>query len=320
MGSRSRYESLARVFVILLQRRSVQQAELARELDLTTKSTRALMEALQAADPRIVRDEDPPHVYWSVPKGWFPHLRTVFSAEECAELLRLLGRLPKSAARDRLLKVLVGDEPLRCNGAKVAVEESILTVLEDGWKRRVPVQVRYHSAHRGHVGKRDWSVQHIEYGSVVRVAAWCHARQKLLSFRADRVHHANLAEQVTFVSVPEAELSEFLKSGVDGYVGDGPAREYVFGVRDPEARWVRYSEPFSSFQVEDMNDGVRMRAWVNAPERLARELVGLGAAVVVETPALRAMVRDLALGALQANAPQVRKGAARSGARNRETG
>lgn len=312
MARRSQIELVAKALVLLLQRRSFSQAEAARVLGVQTKTARKLLEALRDADPRIERYDDPPHVFWSVPKTWLPALHTLLSAEDTRLVARLLSRHPKSAARDHALERLFGERMFGSNTKPVTPDEAILAALEDGERQRVAVLVRYLSKSRGEVSPRTLSIQRIQYGSIIRLYAWCHDRNRLLPFRADRVQAARLEPSSPFVAVPEAEVTAFIERGVDGYSGDGPPVECVFWVRDPEARWVRDAEPFSAFTIEAVDSGIRVRALVNAVERLARDVVGLGDAVLVETPLLRQHVRQLAAGALQASVPVMRKGAGRS--------
>ena len=58
----------------------------------------------------LEREEDHPHVYWSVPKDWFPG-GVFFTRAQLPELLRLLGRLPRSKARDVVLETVFRHVP-----------------------------------------------------------------------------------------------------------------------------------------------------------------------------------------------------------------
>src|SRR5580700_6801604 len=102
MGQRSRTETVAAVMAALLVRRSWSQAELAREVGVRTEALRTLLEELRASGVPLVSEKDHPHVYWSVPKTWFPG-GVLFKQEDVPDLVRLFRRLPRSKARDRLL-------------------------------------------------------------------------------------------------------------------------------------------------------------------------------------------------------------------------
>jgi biotin operon repressor len=112
MGQRSRTETVAAVMAAFFARRSWSQAELAREVGVRTEALRKLLQELQASGVHLESEKEHPHVYWSVPKTWFPG-GVLFKEDDVAELLRQLRRLPRSKARDRLLAVIVDQLPPR---------------------------------------------------------------------------------------------------------------------------------------------------------------------------------------------------------------
>ncbi len=72
MGRRTSSETIAKIIMALLERRTWTQAALARRVDVKPRTIRTqLLDLLQAGVP-LEREEDHPHVYWSVPRGWFP--------------------------------------------------------------------------------------------------------------------------------------------------------------------------------------------------------------------------------------------------------
>lgn len=72
MGQRGTTETVIGIYQAFLARRTWKQAELARELGVSTEAVRrVLLELLEKGMP-LERQEDPPQVFWSVPKSWFP--------------------------------------------------------------------------------------------------------------------------------------------------------------------------------------------------------------------------------------------------------
>ena len=65
------------------------------------ENVRKRLEELSSVWP-LTRDEDPPHVYWNVPKGWFPG-GVLLEPDAVAFLLRVLVRVPPSRERAVLL-------------------------------------------------------------------------------------------------------------------------------------------------------------------------------------------------------------------------
>ena len=102
MGRKSSTESVAGVLLAFLQSRTWKQVELARHVGLQTKSLRRILNDLSKGGLRLEQEQDPPHVYWSVPKTWFPG-GVAFRGDELSELVRVLQLAPQSPGRDRLL-------------------------------------------------------------------------------------------------------------------------------------------------------------------------------------------------------------------------
>jgi len=69
MSRRAPTETVAGVVGAFLERRTWSQAELAKRLELSVPALRKRLEEL-AGPLRLEREEDHPHVYWSVPKDF----------------------------------------------------------------------------------------------------------------------------------------------------------------------------------------------------------------------------------------------------------
>ena len=304
MGQRSAGATLAKIYEAFLARRTWSQADLARRVGVGTRALHRHLRELREAGMPLEDQPDHPHVYWSVPAKWFPG-GVLVPADSVSALLRLLLRLPRGANRDRMLELILRGAPAghRPDAAPVqtpaltAIEDCYQEALEDAARARVPIRMRYHSASRGQSHDRHASVQKILPGPPVRFAAICHRERQLKWFRLENVHwlHADPAEP--FRAAAEEDLEAFLAASLDGFHQGDPPRLHRFVVREPEAGWVKLNLP-GPMACEDTGRGVRVSAETSAPLRLARFVVGLGAAARAETPELAALVRELAEGAL----------------------
>ncbi len=310
MGQRSTTETVVTVLQAFLQRRSWKQADLARHADVTVAALRKHLNELSASGFPLVREDDHPHVWWSVPKGWFPGA-VLFDSDSVPELLRQLTRLPRSAARDRLIRRILEAAPRRPTvppGAPTVLtrqstesEESYLPLAEDAANRRISLAFNYFTASRGTVEWRHASVQRVVIGPPARFVAVCHRDGALKWFRLDNVLGARLDDTVPHRAADAAAVEAMLKESVDGF-HRGDAVRCVFFVRAPESRWVERNLP-GSMTVEQAPDGLRFSTTTAGVIRLARHVVGLGAAARAETPELALLVAELARGALQSSGP-----------------
>lgn len=106
MGARGRYETVAQVVQSFVQETSWKQAVLARELGLTTRQVVSVLNELRASGMPLYSEEEPPHVVWTVPNGWFPG-GVYFEKEQLPFLTDALLRLPDPQQRSRLLERLL---------------------------------------------------------------------------------------------------------------------------------------------------------------------------------------------------------------------
>jgi len=77
MGTRDNYETVTRVMQAFVAQRTWQQAELARHVEVQPRALRSLLTSLLQSGMPLDKDEEHPHVYWSVPPHWFPSPRNV---------------------------------------------------------------------------------------------------------------------------------------------------------------------------------------------------------------------------------------------------
>ena len=308
MGQRSSTETVVAIVQAFLQRRTWSQAELARHVGVAVPALRKRLNELTTSGFPLDREEDHPHVFWSVPKDWFPG-GVVFSGEEVPDLLRQLAHLPRGAARDRLLAKVIEAAPRRSSFTAPAAalvtrtaspsEESWLPLCEDAAARRAALRVRYYTASRGAIEWRHVSVQRVGVGPPARLVAVCHRSGSLRWFRVDNVLGATLDDHEPFRAADAAAVEAFLATSLDGFHAGGAPSRCAFFVRDPEARWVQ-SSLLEPMRAEVVPGGIRVTLETSAPLVVARFVVSLGGAARAETPELRVHVAELARAALEA--------------------
>lgn len=299
MGSRSPTETVARILVALLSRRTWSQADLARHVDLSVKALRPRLFELTEAGVPLEREEDHPHVYWSVPRAWFPSA-AVLSHTEARLVGRWISRLPRSKAREDLLGRLV--DHAGALGPAASFDEAVLDALEESATNEQAARIRYYSASRGDEGTRLVSVHRFVHGERPRFAATCHRDGRLKWFRLDRVLSAAAATapgDEPFRPVPAAEVDRFVAESTDGFHA-GKTATVRFVVSGSAARWAVRNLPGAA-QVEPTGDGaVRVTMTTAGLDVVARFVVGLGQDATPEPGALRDAVVALARGALAA--------------------
>ena len=166
MGRKSGTETIAAVLLVFLQQRTWKQAELARHVGVERKSLKRILDDIHNAGLKLEQDSDPPHVYWSVSKTWFPG-GVAFRAEQLSELVRTLQLAPQSSSRDRILGMIATTATgMRGTSTATAIltrslspsEETVLTQLQRAAEERVAVGIRYFTLSRGDMSKRNVSV------------------------------------------------------------------------------------------------------------------------------------------------------------------
>lgn len=308
MGQRSQTETLAGIYQAFVARRVWKQTELAKQLEVSTEVIRRILHELREKGMPLDREEDHPHVYWTVPKDWFPG-SVLFKREEIPDLLRQLRRIPHGKGRAQLLDLVltrtgntVASPPGIVPRAASEQEEQYLCSVEDALGRKSALFMRYYTASRGAVGDRYVSVHRIHTGPPARFVATCHRSEMLKTFRVDGIVSARLDAQERFRPVDEAPLDAYDKASLDGFNQGGAPTTFAFVVRNPEARWVK-NNLLEGMRAEDRSEGIRVEVTTTSLVRLARFVVGLGDAATCETPALAGEVATLARGALAASMP-----------------
>jgi proteasome accessory factor C len=305
MGQKSSTDTTGAIFIAFLDRATWKQSDLARRIGVSPKVLKAHLESLARIDARIEREEDD-GVWWSVPRGWFPEA-VALPRDTAVELVRLLSRSPKSASRDRILKLVLGAAPERGSGSGnvdavasglLQAEERHLDLVEDSASRQRALSLRYFSASRGDLAWRDVSVQRVHAGEKPRFVALCHRDAELKWFRVDAIQDARENQAARYIAAEPEALKAFEAASVAGLHEGSPPRKLVFRVGNPEARWVR-NNLLDGMVAESRPDGLRVSIETSAPRSVARFVVGLGESAHPETPELARLVAELASGALQ---------------------
>lgn len=306
MGRKSGSESAVALLVAFLERRQWSQAALAERLGVSVATVRVRLRELSEAGVPLEREDDHPHVWWSVPKGWGPG-GVVLTADDVVLARRLLARLPATTVRNRLLaKLLLADRPALAPPEAVVVpssvdpqEELYLPIVEDAARVQAVLSLSYFSAGRGAVESREVSPCRVIIGPPARFVARCHRSDSLKWFRVDRVMRARLVarDEARYRAVAVGEVDAFVAESVGGFHGGVDVIDVSFVVRAPESRWVAGNLP-APLAAEACGDGVRVTGRTSALVAVARFCVGLGAAVRVESAELGAVVRGLAEGVL----------------------
>lgn len=285
---------------------------MARHIGVERKALVRILTDLSQGGMPLLREEDHPQVYWSVPKGWFPGA-VAFPAQELGDLVSVLRRAPRSQKRDRLLEHLLARAvgmPSRVASSSTLVtrhlsaeQEARLSQLERAAETRVAIHARYYTRSRGAIGWRHFSVQRILLDGM-RFVALCHRDRRLKWFCLDGVMSAVLDPNEPFQRAPDELVEQLLNESVDGYHSGMEPIPCVFRVQLRDAPWVRDQLPLACKVDDEGDDETTFRAITAGLLPLARFLVGLGRAVHIETPELAALVRELAMGALEAKAAE----------------
>ncbi len=304
MGQRSPSETLAAILKAFLDQRTWKQADLARHVGVLPATVRKQLEELRASGVPLENEKDHPHVFWSVPKNWFPG-GVLVTREQVAELFRLLARLPRSRGRDDLIASLRTGRPLPDTvdaGEATSREEQFLSVIEDAAAEKTVLRFRYYSASRGSEDVRHASVHRLTPGPRASFLATCHRSGALKQFRVESVSEARPDPSQSFRSVSVAELDAHERASLDGFRHERAPSTEAFFVSDPDARWVARNllEGMESVAVPG---GIRVTVETSALPVLARFVVGLGSSAKPLTEGLAREVVRLATGALASAEP-----------------
>ena len=308
MPKRSVGATLSQILVEFGRDHTLSQAELAKRCGVEVRAVKRNLVELQAAGVPLVRDEDPPHVYWSVPRSWRGGMVSL-ATDDVLLVARLIGRLPASTTKRAAMKILAEglrkkpvDDVSDALGLD-AVDDAQLVVVEDSLASKQALRMEYASTRRGVREWRTVSVHHLAPEGPARFVATCHRDDTLKWFRVDHILRGHATTEEPFRHADPAAVERMVATSVNGFHGDGPLTEVSFRVREPESRWVESNHP-KPLEVEKIQGGIRLRATVASPKQVARFVVSLGAAAQAETPELLDAVLALAEGTVRVNKPR----------------
>jgi predicted DNA-binding transcriptional regulator YafY len=301
MGARSNTETPLRLLAALLEQRTWTQAELARRVGVQPQTVKRCLEELADAHVPLERDEDHPHVYWSVPQSWLPegvHLpRAHF-----VDLLRRVARGAAPAERDPLLKHLVDAAPslggmvARIQEAHVPADaplsSALLAQLEDAWDSHAVI-LSYRKTRGGGAELRYCSPARF-VDRYQHLLARCHQTGRAKRFRLDRILQVTPAVGVDYKPLSEEELRDALTGAVDGFRAPGPLVSVRFRLVGDEAQvgWMVEQLP-EDLVVEAVASGYLVYGETGALGKLAEKLVTFGAVVRYDDEGLREAARSV---------------------------
>ena len=216
MRKRSSIEVSLALFAEFMHDRTQVQSELARKLELTSRTVAKYLNALAEHGVPFEVEEDDHQIVWSLPPRWIPG--GVLLRERTADnLAHLLALLAPSSVRDKALEELRVGRGSAPDPRTVVVTEpaaegafTYLFLVEDAALARVPLRIR-------HVGKgplagvfRHVSPVRILATPPVRVVAVCHKTKALECVPLDAIVDARRdAVEPYHAPAPEA-LEAFL--------------------------------------------------------------------------------------------------------------
>ena len=113
MGRRASAESAVAVIAAFYRRQRWRQADLARDVGISSEALAQVMRQLQDRGLPLTRDDsDRPQVWWRVPHTWAPG-GVFFPADRTPALLRTLVRSPRSRERDTVIEHNASTRPPR---------------------------------------------------------------------------------------------------------------------------------------------------------------------------------------------------------------
>lgn len=305
LGQRSRTETSSAIILKLLIERTVSQSGLAKALQLESRTVMRVLRELSVSGVPLDREEDPPHVYWSVPQGWVPGGVT-FEGPLAGELLEQLSLVPRNDKRDKLMERIVA--AISGNSRLLEVSDGpglsekdvgVLTQIQKSAAEREALEIRYFSASSRALSSRVVSVQRVEVGDTPRFVAFCHNREAPRWFRLDGVEAVASGVHQPYVEMDGAALKSFLDHSGSGYNDGLPPVLCEFFVQDSDWAWVGRNLP-GRFEHRRVDGGYICTGHNAALPVVASFVVGLGDAARPLSPGLAERVQKLAKGALRA--------------------
>jgi predicted DNA-binding transcriptional regulator YafY len=300
----------------------------ARDLDCAVRTIWRDLKVLQDAGFPIFDERAPDgrRGLWRIDPDFKARLPVKLSLAELAAVLmsrRLLAPLGTSvlgpavaSAFDKIAGVLSRDAltlldamketvGVRTLGAKLEVPVAdVLPKIQTALVERRRLRMRYHSLHSGEEGERDVDPYHLTYfDGGLYLAAYCHTRQDVRLFAAERIRAAEVLRQ-RFEVQKGFDLKAYLDKAWGILQGDLVTVRVVFSPR--VARYIRERLWHPSQRLRDLPDG-RLEVMLRVADTLEvrRWILGYGTdAEVVEPDGLREALRQEAESLAQLLAPR----------------
>lgn len=313
MGARDSFESVTKVMQAFAGLRTWRQADLARRVGLEPRALRKLLLSLWSSGMPLEKEEEHPHVYWSVPQHWYPG-GVFFDLEDWDVLVDAVLRISDKPKRSKLLSRLLTGRRIvgaseggveRLQQVVVGVpmaqhEQEAALLVQKSVLEGAGLGIHYYSVSRGQLGWRTVSAQRLLVEPHARLVAFCHKNQCLRWFRLDNIQKAQVESGQSRVDVADSEVDAFIAASPDGY-NDGRSDDFAFIVRPPASAWVR-GNLLPGMQATDAPDQAIRVVTRGGAIVVARFIAGLGGDAIAEGAQLRALVHQLAQGAAEAHA------------------
>lgn len=306
MGQRGAHETFLTIIGAFVERSRWTQAELGRLAGVSSEAVRKHLVKMQSDGWRLTSEDDHPNVIWRMPKDWHPGI-LAFHNSELPDLLRVLARAPRTAARERLSKIIAARLPLTTSAppfegavrsaVPTADEDSWLDLLEDAATKKLTLKIHYFTASRRDQSHRHVSVHRVDVSDRPRFIATCHSTGKLKWFRVAGITTAKADPSEPYRAADIDDVNAFESETLAGFREDSAPIDCVFEVRQPEAARVKRNL-LKGMKSESTSDGIRVFVRTSAVHVVARFVAQLGAAATPETPALAKSVIAIAQGAL----------------------
>ena len=303
MGTRDQYETVTKVIRAFADCHTWRQSELARHLGIESRRLRTILLNLDQSGMPLDKDDEHPHVVWSVPKKWFPG-GVFFDRDDWDVLVQAVLHVPDDHKRKGMLaKLLRGnivgsvDEGIQklergILGQPVTAKVHAATLLvQQALLESKPLRIHYFSVSSQKLTYRVVSPQRFKTESHPRLVAYCHSNEELRWFRLDNVLEGELVLEGDLVEVSDEEVRRFIDASPDGY-HDGTDTEWSFLVEPSAANWVRRNLLPGMVVAHERTDGLLVRVRGGALV-VARFIASLGGQATAQEESLRSLVLEL---------------------------
>ncbi|MBL8681237.1 MAG: WYL domain-containing protein [Myxococcales bacterium] len=283
----------------LVERRSVSQAELARDAGVDSEVIKARLEELREAGVPLSHRREGRGNVWTVAKHWFPS-GVVFDRDEASKLLVLLLRLRRSTDRDafleRIVSATIGAKQIpRITESARAIDgtpgdvddaEEHRTNVQRAIMDRQAISVRYQKAGDDEPEWRTVSPQTVVNAEKPYAVVLDHRSGELKHFRFNRMKRVLREQSVSYREADAKLVESKVKRSVHGYDG-APLETISFVIHDSVWGRAKDNLPFTPTTLEKTDGGWRIVVETTGRPVIVRFLLAYGTHVTIETPSVR---------------------------------